>query len=160
MATSWAALCRGVTGDGLVRRRLYSDDQLSVLSFCRAIMLTAIDPGALRGDLSERLLPVALERITPDRRRLDDDLTAAWADAHPRLLGALLTLTSAVLAALPAVRLPSLPRMADFARVVAGVDQVLGTAALPAYLNLGTALAAEVIDAEPVASTIRDHLAR
>lgn len=83
------ALCRAVTGDGMVRRRLYQNDGIAVLAFRRVVLLTAIDPGALRGDLADRLLLLDLDRIPPERRRLDADLDAAFTRAHPRLLGAL-----------------------------------------------------------------------
>lgn len=42
------ALCRAVTGEGFLRRALYTDAAISVVSFRRAIMLTAIDAGAVR----------------------------------------------------------------------------------------------------------------
>jgi hypothetical protein len=45
-------------------------------------------------------------------------------EAHPVALGGLLDLTAAVLARLPDVRLDRRPRMADYARVLAAVDQV------------------------------------
>ena len=55
-----------MTGDGLVRRKLYTDSDLAVLAFKRCIVLTSIDHGALRGDLGDRLLLVDLERIAAD----------------------------------------------------------------------------------------------
>lgn len=154
------ALCRAVTGDGMVRRRLYSNDDLSVLAFRRVVMLTAIDPGALKGDLAERLLPVELERIPPKQRRHDDELAADWSAAHPLVLGALLDLAADVLRVLPEVHLDTLPRMADFARIIAAVDKALGNdvpGALGTYLQLGGRLAAEVVEGDPVAVRVRDH---
>jgi hypothetical protein len=153
----WAqdAFCRASTGDGLVKRRLYADDSLVVLSFRRVVMLTSIDPGALRGDLADRLVVFDLQRIGRWHRRTDRDIDERWHEAHPRILGALLNLTAAVLAALPTVRLDHLPRMADFARVVAALDQVLGTRGLDAYLGLEGRLAAEVVESDPVAERVR-----
>lgn len=116
------ALCRAVTGDGLVRRRLYSDAHLSVLAYRRVVLLTSIDPGITRGDLLDRLLPVTCHPFPPERRLTDEEIDAAFAAAHPHLLGGLLTLTAAVLDRLPHLRLPALPRMADFARILAAVD--------------------------------------
>ena len=84
------SLCRAVTGDGDVRRRLYSDADLTVFAFRRVVLLNGIDLGGVRDDLAERLLTVELHRIT--ERRYDADLTAAWEDAHPRILGALVDL--------------------------------------------------------------------
>jgi energy-coupling factor transporter ATP-binding protein EcfA2 len=148
------ALCRAVTGDGDVRRRLYSDADLAVFSFRRVILLNGIDLGAVRDDLAERLLTVELHRITERGRKLDADLAQLWTAAHPRLLGALLTLAAQVLDRLPEVRLDRLPRMADFARVLAAVDEVLGTEALTAYGQQAGDLAADAVDSDPVLAAI------
>ncbi|HXH58917.1 hypothetical protein [Iamia sp.] len=160
--TPWLsdAICRAVTGDGTVRRRLYSNDSLTVLAFRRVIMLSAIDTGALRGDLADRLLLVDLDRIGPGQRRDDADLRAAYTDGAPRFFAALLTLTSKVLEALPTVSLAERPRMADFAKVLAAVDIVLGTDALGTYRGQATRLAVEVIDSDPVAVAVRAMLDR
>ncbi|MGE5762468.1 MAG: hypothetical protein ACM3ZF_00810 [Mycobacterium leprae] len=61
------ALCRAVTGDGLVRRALYTDSDVSVLAFRRVVALTSVDPGPLAGDLSDRLLRVELHTIKRKR---------------------------------------------------------------------------------------------
>jgi len=148
------ALCRAVTGEGDVRRRLYSDADLSVFSFHRAVILNGIDLGAVRDDLAERLLTVELVRIGERGRRLDADLAAQWQQAHPRILGALLDLAAQVLAALPTLRLSALPRMADFARVLAAVDVVLGTDALLAYVGQAGEQAADAVDADPVLAAV------
>lgn len=148
------ALCRAVTGDGMVRRALYTDAGISVLSFRRCLILTGIGVDALRGDLAERLLLIELERIPDDRRRLDAELAERWADAHPRVLGALLDLAVKVRTVLPGVQLESMPRMADFARVVAAVDQVLGTDALVEYIGQRDSLAGDVIEADAVAAAV------
>ncbi len=156
----WLAdsLCRAVTGDGLVRRKLYSDSELSVLSFRRWVLLTSIDPGALRGDVADRLLRVELERIPSRRRRLDAELTEAWQRAHLFALGAVLDLAVQVLQVLPDVSLSDLPRMADFARVLAAVDLVLGTDGLATYKRQAAELAGDVIDSDPVAAGVRTFM--
>lgn len=46
------ALCRAVTGDGLVRRALYTNSDVSVLAFRRAVLLNGISLAGLRGDLA------------------------------------------------------------------------------------------------------------
>jgi energy-coupling factor transporter ATP-binding protein EcfA2 len=144
------ALCRAATGDGMVRRRLYADSDVSVLAFRRCVLLTSIDAGALRGDLAERLLVFELERLG-GRRRTEADLDARERRERPRLLGALFDLTSQVLAVLDGIRLDQLPRMADFARVVAAVDHVLGTDGLARYLAQSGRIATDVLEGDPVA---------
>lgn len=149
------AMCRAVTGDGLVKRRLYSDDSLAVLSFRRVLALTGIDVGALRGDFVDRLLSVELEPIPPAARMEDAELAVAFRAAHPALFGALLDLTVRVLSALPEVRRDKgWPRMADFARVLAAVDAVLGTEALARYERQARGLAVEVVESDPVAEAL------
>jgi hypothetical protein len=148
------ALCRGVTGDGLVRRALYTDSDVSVLNFRRAILINGITLTGLRGDLADRLLRVELEQI-PDSDRLDEtDLAAQWTVAHPAALGGLLDLIAQVLARLPQITLPSKPRMADYAKVLAAVDQVMGTTGLRAYLGLREQLAAEAVEEDLIGSAI------
>ncbi len=150
------AFCRAATGEGLVKRLLYSDADVSVLRFRRAVIITAIDAGALRGDLADRMLTLELERIDPARRRTDADLEAEFHRRHPELLGALLDLLAKVLRALPRVRLAELPRMADFGRVLAACDAVTLQRTLPLYLGQAEEMAGDVIDADPVAVKVHD----
>lgn len=152
------ALCKAVTGDGLVRRRLYSDNDLAVLSFRRCIIITSIDPGAMRGDLGDRLVLVDLERIPDDHRRTEAELEAAYQAARPRLLGALLSAASRTLAALPSVQLPTMPRMADFARVLAALDaacpELTGGRAFALFNAQRQRIAGEVVESDIVAAAV------
>ncbi len=147
-------LCKAVTGDGIVERALFTDDDISVISFRRCIALTTIDAGRLAGDLAERLLVVELARIPTGRRRPDAEITAAYIDARPRILGALLDLTTQVLATLPAVQLVELPRMADFARILAALDQVRGWDTVASYRTAAAEVTQAVLESDPVAEAV------
>ena len=153
------ALCRAVTGDGDVRRRLYSDGDLHVIAFRRAVIVNGIDLGAVRDDLAERLLTVQLERIDEKDRGRESDLEQRWAVAHPRALGALLDLAVQVLAAREDCLPTTLPRMADFAHTLATVDHVLGTTGLQRYREQAGDLAADAVDSDPVLKAITTHVA-
>jgi hypothetical protein len=152
-------LCKAVTGDGIVDRALFTDDDVSVISFRRVIAITSIDTGGLAGDLAERTIAVELQPIPDDQRRTEEEVEAAFLDAVPETLAALLDLTAAMLAELPAVRVDRLPRMADFARILAALDQATGWATLPAYLALGAETNRAVLDADPFAAAVLDLLA-
>jgi hypothetical protein len=76
---------------------------------------------------------INLDRIPDDRRRYEADLARTWADAHPRILGAVLDLAAQVQDVMPNIELTNPPRMADFARILAAVDHVLGTQGLARY---------------------------
>ncbi|MBO7938938.1 ATP-binding protein [Streptomyces sp. S9] len=148
------ALCRAVTGDGIVDRALYTDDDVVVLEFRRVLAMTTIDAGALAGDLAERLLTIELHLIPDSKRREEAELDAAYADAHASILASLFDLLSKVLKALPDVQLTERPRMADFARILAAVDQVQGWKTLDSYKKSAQEAVADVLDGEPFAQAV------
>jgi hypothetical protein len=143
------SLCRAATGEGDVRRQLYTDGGLAVFSFRRCIILNGIDVGALRGDLTDRIVHVDLERITEDERVEDEALDERWQQAHPMILGALLAVIAGIIRTLPSLRLANKPRMADFARVVAAVDQLQGTDGLSRFTEQAKAMAEDSLSADP-----------
>ena len=151
-------LCRAVTGDGDVKRQLYTDGGLVVFSFRRCILLTGIDLGALRGDLADRLLTADLEVIQPEHRLEEAVIWRRWQQIHPALLGAILDLAASVASVLPSVRLASRPRMADFARVLAAVDIVLGTAGLKRYTDRAGTLAEDSLTGDPFVMAMAEQL--
>ena len=87
---SWLSdsLCRAVTGDGDVRRKLYTDGELAVFSYRRCVILNGIDTGAMQADLADRMLPIDLAVIDARSQVTEDDLWPAWREAHPAILGA------------------------------------------------------------------------
>lgn len=148
------SLCRAVTGDGDVRRKLYTDTDFAVFSFRRCIVFDGIDVGALAADLADRSVPINLELI-PDEDRLDEEtFWSQWGSAHPELLGAVLDLAAAVMARLPMVEMKKKPRMADYARILAAVDAELGTSAIERYADRAAVLAAESLESEPFAGRL------
>ena len=155
--TDWFSdsLCRAVTGDADVRRTLYSDTGLTVFAFRRAIILNGIDLGAVRPDLGDRLVPIALDRIAEADRIAEEALPELWAAAWPRILGALLDLAAQVLHDLAAHPKPErLPRMADFGRVLTAVDRITGSNAAEAYAQLGDDLAGDTVATDPILAAL------
>lgn len=152
------SICRAVTGDGDVRRRLYTDGDCHVFAFRRCVLLNGIDVGVIRGDLAERMLPITVERIPDDRRKLDSEIWPAFDAVHPRLLGAVLDLVAGVAGVISGLRLDCKPRMADFARIVAGVDTILGTDGLAAYLGKQGELAADALSGDKFAQAIIEQM--
>jgi hypothetical protein len=144
------AFCRVTTGEGAAKRQLYTDEDLIVQSYRRALLLTSIDPGALKGDLGERLMPVELLR--PKRRRGEEELDRLLERKRPRILGALLDLVAEVLA--NPVEAKNAPRMADAANVMAAVDLVTGGASLAAYVDGQANVAEMVLESDPLANAV------
>lgn len=148
------ALCRAVTGDGIVDRALYTDDDVVVLEFRRVLAMTTIDAGALNGDLAERLMTIELHLIPDSKRREEAELDAAYTDAHASILASLFDLLGQVLKVLPDVVLTERPRMADFARILAAVDQVQGWTTMDSYRTSARDAVADVLDGEPFAQAV------
>ena len=161
------SLCRAVTGDGAVRRTLYADTDLTVISYRRVVAMSSIDPGALRGDLADRLLAVELEPIDPADRLDDEELDQTFRAGHAAWLGALLDLFADVLVRLPQVNLKYRPRMLAFARVLQVLDDIDKTdstdgidrtGTLERYVQQGKTVAADVVDADAVASAVLQYV--
>jgi hypothetical protein len=150
------AFCKAVTGDAWVDRSLYSDTDLTVIHYRRPVLLTSIDPGALRGDFGDRTLLVDLEPIDDRDRRTEQEIEKEFEATKPRIFGALLELLARVLAELPHVKCDRLPRMADFGKLLAAMDNVTAAEkkALDVYMGQRKRIAEAVIEADPVALAI------
>lgn len=150
------AYCRAVTGDGMVRRALYTDGDLAVLMFQRCLILTSIDTGALKGDLGRRIVQLEQQPLTGTRKkRPPKQLKNTYTAERPAMLGALLDLLVEVLKVLPTVQLDEFYALADFEVILAALDRVLGTAALDRYKGQWQRIAADVVDGDPVATAVR-----
>lgn len=148
-------LCKAVTGDGSVKRALFTDDDVAVVSFRRVVAMTTIDTGALRGDLAERLLLVELDPIPKHLRRTEQEVNSLFERHRRAILAAILDLAAKVLAALPAVEVAELPRLADFAKILAAIDQVTGWNTLADYFAMAAELTETVIETDPFAEAVR-----
>lgn len=152
------ALCRAVTGEGLIERALYSDADVNVIAFRRVIVLNGIDVGSLAGDLAERLIPLELEPIKQRREE-----AAIWRDydnAHPYALGGLLDMLAKVLKVVDAIEVTELPRMADFARVLAALDHVTGWDSLAAYKEATDSAQEIVVESSTFSAAVREFAFR
>lgn len=83
---------------------------------------------------------------------------AAYVALRPKLFGAVLSAVGRTLAAMPSIRLQGMPRMADFARVLAAIDaacpELTGGKALELFIDQRRRVADEVIDGDAVALAI------
>ena len=113
--------------------------------------------------LAEQFTPVDLDRINTTDRRTDAALADQWRNELPAILGTLLDLLVDILGVLPSIHLDELPRMADFARVLAALDRVrpVGTSGtsgtsntLAHYLELTESVQANIVEDDPVAAAI------
>ena len=150
------ALCRLATGGGFATRTLYTDDDESIFDAQRPLIMNGIDDFVNRGDLLERALLLRLPPIPEDRRVTEEAYDAAFADAHPRILGALLDRVAAGLRTMPGVNLTTLPRMADFTKWSVACERGAGETARfeRAYGASRTSADEQALDATPIAAAV------
>ena len=149
------SLCRAATGDGNVKRALYTDADLAVVKFRRCVIVNGIDVGAVRPDLAERLAAVELRRIDRHRRRPEATMRQEWELALPGILGGLLDLAATVHRRLETISVIEPPRMADFGRTLAAVDEALATDGLRRYMSRADQLSEDSLSADPFIERLR-----
>lgn len=156
------ALCRVATGGTFAARQLFSDSDEIFLKACNPVVCNGIVQAIVRPDLIDRTITVKLGSI-PDTERLPhEEVLREFEAARPALLGALCNALSIGLRRAHGIARRPLPRMADFAKWAIACE--------PAYATDGAFLAAyqqniqhsnvDAIDDDPLASRIRDLLAR
>lgn len=107
------AICALATDGGFTTRQLYADDEESIFSARRPVLLNGIEDPASRSDLVDRTISVSLRRIAEEDRRTEDQIMAEYQRVRPSVLGSLLDAAASAIRHQHAVSFPTLPRMAD-----------------------------------------------
>ena len=105
--------CRAVTGNGVERRKLYTDSDQVLYSFRRSIIINGIDTPSMRPDFLDRCLIVNCRRM--DKFQPLHELDRQFEESRPRILGAMLDVLVKTLRVLPSTPTAEEFRMADFA---------------------------------------------
>lgn len=116
-----------MTGGGISKRRLYTDDEEVILRFLRLVGLNGINPVATRPDLLDRSMIFTLERIGPRRRVPEQALWSEFDLARPSILAGMLDVLSRASRIIRGVEIRDLPRMADFCRWGFAVAESIGS---------------------------------
>lgn len=150
------AFCTLSTGGGFAGRKLYTNDEESVIDVKRPIVCNSIPSVLTAQDVNDRAITLELPRIA---YREESEINAAWNKAKPAIFGGLLDLFVKTLALMPAVKLINPPRMADFTRLGEAMAQALNNPS-GTFDTLYKANRAEgisrALEASPVAVAIRD----
>jgi hypothetical protein len=152
-------LCRAASGDVYQARALYSDADLFRVKFQPlSVVINGVEVGMLRTDLIRRSVSHYLAR--PASFRPDAEVEAAWERGHAGALGWLLDTAAAVLARMGQMQRPSGDSLADFAWVLAALDELWGTRALGLWRDGQAELHAELAEGDPVALAVREAVTR
>ncbi|MEG2289408.1 MAG: hypothetical protein RSA29_03515 [Clostridium sp.] len=154
-------LCIASTGGGYSKRKLYSDEDETIVSFKSRITLNGINVVATRADLLDRCIVLTLERIPEDERKEERLVWNSFNEDKPKILGAIFTILSVAKGIYETVELTKLGRMADFTRwgyAVAEAMKVGGEVFLKAYLNNQKKANQEAVESNPVATALIKYM--
>lgn len=119
------ALCRVATGGGYSTRALHTNDDEHIMQACKPILLNGIPDLTRRGDLADRSIVITARRLTPDRRRPEEEFWRDFANREPLILGAMFDAIAYALRAYPDIPAPAV-RMSDAARFMSAAGEAFG----------------------------------
>lgn len=79
--------CRSVTGTGASKRKNYTDDDVFIYKFKRAIGINGINIASVKPDFLDRCLILEVDRIPKEKRRKEEDVKADFKQLLPDILG-------------------------------------------------------------------------
>jgi hypothetical protein len=110
------ALCSLSTESGFSTQSLFTDEEETIFSASRPMVMNGIPAFASRQDLVGRSVIVTMPPIPDSARRDEQSFWAEFERERPFILGALLDIIVVALRNIDTVVLERLPRMADFAK--------------------------------------------
>lgn len=122
------ALCLAITGGGLSKRKLYTDNEEVTYNYQRKIILNGITVSPEHGDLARRSINYFTDRIPETERQTIDDLLKHFYEIWPDVLGEIFTILENALKEIKNIReeMPKLPDMADFALYGEAISRCMG----------------------------------
>jgi len=155
------ALCRLATGGGFATRELYTDADEVLFEATRPVIVNGIEDLATRPDLLNRTITITLDQIADEARVDERTFWEKFEGGRAALLGCLLDSVAEALRNLPATKLATMPRMADFARWATAGEQALGLRPgefLDAYAGNLDEANALALEASTVAMAIHEFI--
>lgn len=151
------ALCRAITGDGGVKRKLYTDDDIVIHSFRRVVLMNGIAVSGIRSDLADRMFTAGLKVISPRQRKTEREVDDAFEKLRGRVFGALLDVLAETLrvTASGLHHMDERGRMADISEALRAVDLARGTNALDHYSAVKDQVLVHAAEEDPVFEAIR-----
>ena len=152
------ALCRLANGTGFATRKRYTNATESLLAPARSVIVNSIAEVVTQADLLDRAIVLHLPTLDRTQRRDEQRLWQDFDAVRPRILGALFDAVSMALRDYDRVRIPTLPRMADFVRWACASAPACGwcpQAFLRAY-EPEQVTSDRLLDASPVVQSVLD----
>lgn len=119
-------LCRAVTGEGFLKREIYTVEDDVIFTYKRCVGLNGINNAATKPDLLDRSILINLPRISEERRISEEDFWISFREAKPRLLGCIFTILSKAMKIKSQLQLSGLYRLADWTKWGAAIAESIG----------------------------------
>jgi hypothetical protein len=118
--------CKAVTGVGITKRKLYSDDDDIVYEYKRCLGFSGINASLTEPDALDRSMMIELQRINPENRKDEKVIMTEFFELRPKLLGYIFDILAKALQIKATIRLNDLPRMADYALWGEAIARAMG----------------------------------
>jgi hypothetical protein len=156
--------CRASTGEGIIKRQLYSDEEDIIFRYQRCVLLNGINISTTRSDFIDRSIQFELETIDSTQRKTENEIINELESLTSKVRGYLVKTIQKALIIYENVSkqlIGRLPRMADFAIWGEAVSRAMGYQPLE-FFNAYTArisdLSKSVISENAVAIELLDYL--
>jgi hypothetical protein len=118
--------CTVATGGGFATRRLYTNNEESVIDVQRPTIINGIVPNAAQQDLVDRCISIELPVLT--ERRESTSLAFEFEKARGEIFGGLMDTFAMALKLLPTIDLPAkdAPRLIEFAKLGMAIAKATG----------------------------------
>ncbi|HEX6281376.1 MAG TPA: DNA polymerase domain-containing protein [Nitrososphaera sp.] len=119
-------VCKAVTGGGISKRQLFTDDEDVVYDYKRCIKINGINIALVEPDALDRSIMSEYKRLPDDKRRSESEVLAEFERMKTQLLGYIMDTLVKALQIKANLNLQRLPRMADFAIWGEAIARALG----------------------------------
>jgi hypothetical protein len=123
-------LCQVVSGGSMTKRQFYRDEDTITTKFSGGIVaVNGINLVVTRPDLLDRTVTFELSRISPERRRTEEDLMEELEQILPEVVGGIFDTLARAIPIHKTLSVGNLPRMADFYKWGCAIAEVTGLGA-------------------------------
>lgn len=149
--------CRAITGAGMSKRKLYTDDEDVLYNFRHCVAVNGINNSIETSDLLDRSMLIEVDRIQSANRKTEREIDEKFFNLRGQILGGIFDVLSKAMLIHPEVKIKNAPRMADFTEWGYAISEALGYGGdffLKAYMKNIERRNQEVVEADPVAFAV------
>jgi hypothetical protein len=155
-------LCMASTGGTYIKRKLYSNNDETVLEFMQPLSINGVNMVVTKPDLLDRSMLLELDRLSTSERKTERELWDEFDADKPKILGMIFSILSKAMGLFSSIKLDTLGRMADFTLwgyAIAEAAGIGGEKFLGAYLRNQSKATEEAVEAHPIAYAIVKFMA-